>query len=95
MINENTEQETQGVETKDTINQDKKQTQSIELVSPKAGTATSSPHIVAASQTDKVFATAWFTKKEAYAESTKRKAGQPSYARAKGFQCEKSQDLKE
>jgi hypothetical protein len=43
MINENTKQETQGKTEKDNINQDKKQTQSIELVSPKAGTATSSP----------------------------------------------------
>jgi hypothetical protein len=35
--------ETQGKMDKDNINQDKNQTQSIQLESPKAGTATSSP----------------------------------------------------
>jgi hypothetical protein len=35
--------ETQGITDKDNINQDKNQTQSIQLESPKAGTATSSP----------------------------------------------------
>ena len=43
MINENMEQKTQGKTDIDNINQDIKQTEPIELVSPKAGTATSSP----------------------------------------------------
>jgi hypothetical protein len=43
MTNENIEQEAQGKTVKDNINQDKEQTQSTGLVSPKAGTATSSP----------------------------------------------------
>jgi hypothetical protein len=43
MIDENIGQETQGKKEKDNINKDNNQTQLIELVSPKAGTATSSP----------------------------------------------------
>ena len=43
MMNENIEQETQGKTVKDNVNQDTEQTQSTELESPKAGTATSSP----------------------------------------------------
>ena len=35
--------ETQGIDEKDNINQNKEQTRIIELESPKAGTATSSP----------------------------------------------------
>jgi hypothetical protein len=35
--------ETQGIDKKDNINQNKEQAQSTELESPKAGTATSSP----------------------------------------------------
>jgi hypothetical protein len=46
MTNEKMEQETQGKTEKDNINQDKQQTQPTELVSPKAGTATSSPRIL-------------------------------------------------
>jgi hypothetical protein len=55
MINENIEQETQGKTEKDNLNQDKEQTQSTELVSPKAGTATSSPILLATAETDKIF----------------------------------------
>lgn len=45
--------ETQGITDKDSINQDKNQTQSIELESPKAGTATSSPSDKMSSQSNK------------------------------------------
>jgi hypothetical protein len=55
MINENVVQETQG-KTKDRItNQDIKQTQPTGLESPKAGTATSSPILLATAETDKIF----------------------------------------
>lgn len=62
--------ETQGKTEKDIINQDKEQTQPTDLQSPKAGTATSSPKLEHRPPNDKVFATLWFMKKEAYAEST-------------------------
>lgn len=42
-MNKNSLEETQGKTEKETIKQDTEQTQQTELVSPKAGTATSSP----------------------------------------------------
>jgi hypothetical protein len=48
--------ETQGKTEKEIINQNKEQTQLTELESPKAGTATSSPITVTASQADKIIA---------------------------------------
>ncbi len=51
--------ETQGKTEIDNINQDKEQTQPTNLQSPKAGTATSSPHIQTTSHSNKLFATLW------------------------------------
>jgi hypothetical protein len=61
--------ETQGKTEKDIINQDKKQTQSTELVSPKTGTATSSP---IEKTTSPIFQCCWEMKKQGYARPLSR-----------------------
>jgi hypothetical protein len=75
MIDGKMEQETQGKTNIDNINQDKEQIQSIELESPKAGTATSSPDdltpspsILASSPT--IINVILWMKKQAYEETT-------------------------
>jgi hypothetical protein len=60
--------ETQGKTKDDNINQDKEQTQSTELESPKAGTATSSPDYSTASPT--IINVMLWMKKQAFADTT-------------------------
>jgi hypothetical protein len=75
MENPKTQRETHGIDITDTINQHQTQPEDNKILSPKTGTATSSPTLTTASQSFNIANVMLWMQRNAYEDSTIRKVG--------------------